>query len=76
MRTAWRWANRWTAAGCRTASFTRTSPGEVASDVETVHLFEGGSASPGDVLLNEAVRHPAAVHRFAHRQAVRTFGFL
>lgn len=50
--------------------------GEVASDVETVHLFEGGSASPGDVLLNEAVRHPTAVHRFAHRQAVRTFGFL
>ena len=50
--------------------------GEVASDVETVHLFEGGSGSPGDVLLNEAVRHPAAVHRFAHRQAVRTFGFL
>ena len=50
--------------------------GEVASDVETVHLFEGGSASTGDVLLNEAVRHPAAVHRFAHRQAVRTFGFL
>ena len=50
--------------------------GDIASDVETVHLFEGGSASPGDVLLNEAVRHPAAVHRFAHRQAVRTFGFL
>ena len=50
--------------------------GEVASDVETVHLFEGRSASTGDVLLNEAVRHPAAVHRFAHRQAVRTFGFL
>ncbi len=50
--------------------------GDVASDVETTHLFEGGSASPGDVILNEAVRHPAAVHRFAHRQAVRTFGFL
>ena len=50
--------------------------GEVASDVETVHLFEGGSPSPGDVLLDEAVRHPATVHRFAHRQAVRTFGFL
>lgn len=50
--------------------------GDVASRVETTHLFEGGSRSPGDVLLNEAIRHPAAVHRFAHRQAVRTFGFL
>ena len=50
--------------------------GDVASEVETVHLFDGGSGSPGDVLLNEAVRHPAAVHQFAHRQAVRTLGFL
>lgn len=50
--------------------------GDVASEVETTHLFEGGSTSPADVLLDEAVRTPAAVHRFAHRQAVRTFGFL
>jgi len=50
--------------------------GDVASDVETTHLFEGGRSSPGDVIINEAVRHPAAVHRFAHRQAVKTFGFL
>jgi putative sterol carrier protein len=50
--------------------------GDVASEVETVHLFDGGSGSPGDVLLNEAVRHPAAIHQFAHRQAVRTLGFL
>jgi putative sterol carrier protein len=50
--------------------------GDVASEVETTHLFEGGSGSPGDVLVNEAVRHPAALHRIAHRQAVRAFGFL
>jgi putative sterol carrier protein len=50
--------------------------GDVAGEVETVHLFDGGSGSPGDVLLNEAVRHPAAIHQFAHRQAVRTLGFL
>lgn len=50
--------------------------GDVASDVETTHLFGESSATPGDVLFNEAVRTPAAVHRFAHRQAVRTFGFL
>lgn len=50
--------------------------GDVASDVETTHLFGESSTSPGDVLFDEAVRTPAAVHRFAHRQAVRTFGFL
>jgi putative sterol carrier protein len=50
--------------------------GDVAGEVETVHLFEGGSGSPTDVLVDEAVRHPAAVHRIAHRQAVRAFGFL
>lgn len=50
--------------------------GEIASRVETTHLFESESTSVGDVLVDEAVRHPAAVHRFAHRQAVRTLGFL
>jgi putative sterol carrier protein len=50
--------------------------GDVAGEVDTVHLFEGGSGSPTDVLVDEAVRHPAAVHRIAHRQAVRAFGFL
>jgi putative sterol carrier protein len=50
--------------------------GDVASEIETTHLFESGSASAGEVLVNEAVRHPAAIHRFAHRQAVKTFGFL
>ena len=50
--------------------------GDVAGRVETTHLFEGGSTSAGSVLVDEAVRHPAAVHRFAHRQAVRTLPFL
>jgi putative sterol carrier protein len=50
--------------------------GDVASQVETTHLFEGNSPSAGDVLVDEAVRHPAAVHRFAHRQAIRTLSFL
>ncbi len=48
--------------------------GEVASRVETTHLFERSSPSPGSRLVDEAVRHPAAVHRVVRRQTVRTLG--
>ena len=50
--------------------------GDVASEVETTHLFETEPQSTGSVLVDEAVRHPASIHRFAHRQAVRTLSFL
>ena len=50
--------------------------GDVASEVETTHLFETEPQSAGSVLVDEAVRHPASIHRFAHRQAVQAFGFL
>ncbi|PSP77436.1 sterol carrier protein [Halobacteriales archaeon QS_4_69_225] len=48
--------------------------GDVAGRVETTHLFERSSPSPGSLLVDEAVRHPAAVHRFARRQTLRTLG--
>ena len=50
--------------------------GEVASEVETTHVFEAEPQSASSVLVDEAVRHPASIHRVVHRQAVRTFGFL
>ena len=50
--------------------------GDVASEVETTHLFEAEPQSASSVLVDEAVRHPASIHRVVHRQAVRTFGFL
>jgi len=50
--------------------------GDVASEVETTHLFETEPQSASSVLVDEAVRHPASIHRVVHRQAVRTFGFL
>ena len=48
--------------------------GDVAGRVETTHLFERSSPSPGSLLVDEAVRLPAAVHRFARRQTLRTLG--
>ena len=48
--------------------------GDVAGRVETTHLFERSSPSPGNLLVDEAIRHPAAVHRFARRQTLRTLG--
>ena len=48
--------------------------GDVAGRVETTHLFERSSPSPGSLLVDEAVRHPAAVHRFVRRQTLRTLG--
>ena len=53
--------------------------GEIAAEVETVHLFDGEDGSASDALLDEAVRTPVAVQRLAQRQATlvsRTFGFL
>jgi putative sterol carrier protein len=50
--------------------------GDVASEVETTHLFETEPQSTGSVLVDEAVRPPAAIHRVVHRQAVRTLSFL
>ena len=48
--------------------------GDVAARVETTHLFERSSPSPGSLLVDETVRYPAAVHRFARRQTLRTLG--
>ncbi|WP_255198723.1 sterol carrier protein [Halorarius litoreus] len=53
--------------------------GDIAAEVETVHLFQGAETSTSDALLDEAVRTPVAVQRLAQRQATlvsRTFGFL
>lgn len=43
--------------------------GDVAADVETTHLFPGEAASPGELVLDEAVRQPIAVGLLAERQA-------
>lgn len=50
--------------------------GDVAADVETVHLFDGAAPSVDRVLLDEAVRGPVRVQRVAQRHATRvTRGF-
>jgi hypothetical protein len=43
--------------------------GDVAADVETTHLFPGDAASPGELVLDEAVRQPVIFGRLAERQA-------
>jgi putative sterol carrier protein len=43
--------------------------GDIAADVETTHLFPGSRPSPGEAVLDEAVRQPVLVSRFAQRQA-------
>lgn len=43
--------------------------GDVAADVETTHLFPGDAASPGELMLDEAVRQPVILGRLAERQA-------
>ena len=46
--------------------------GDVAADVETVFLFEQPRRSMPDLVLDEAVRQPAAVQKLAYRQAALT----
>jgi hypothetical protein len=46
--------------------------GDVASDVETTFLFEQPRRSMPDLVLDEAVRQPAAVQKLAYRQAALT----
>lgn len=43
--------------------------GDIAADVETTHIFDEPSTSFGDFVLDEAVRQPIAVQRFAYQQA-------
>ncbi len=43
--------------------------GDIAADVETTHLFEEPGTSLQDFVLDEAVRQPIAVQRFAYQQA-------
>jgi putative sterol carrier protein len=42
--------------------------GDIAAEVETTHLFPGGTAHPGKVVLDEAVRQPVILGRLAERQ--------
>lgn len=46
--------------------------GEIAADVECVHLFDGESPSPGERLFDQAVAQPAFVQKNAQRQISRT----
>jgi hypothetical protein len=53
--------------------------GDIAADVETEYLFESSRTSVPDFILNEAVRQPVAMQRFAYQQATiatRMFGLL
>jgi hypothetical protein len=43
--------------------------GDIAADVETTHLFPGSAATPGELVLDEAVRQPVIFGRLAERQA-------
>jgi hypothetical protein len=43
--------------------------GDVAAEVETTHLFPEPRDLPGEAMLDEAVRQPVLVQRFAQRQA-------
>jgi hypothetical protein len=43
--------------------------GDIAADVETTHLFPGSTATPGELVLDEAVRQPVIFGRLAERQA-------
>ena len=43
--------------------------GDIAADVETVHLFEGSAPSADQALLDGAVRGPIRVQRVAQQQA-------
>lgn len=43
--------------------------GDIAADVETTHLFEPPRKSLGDFVIDEAVRQPLTVQRFAYQQA-------
>lgn len=46
--------------------------GEIAADVECVHLFEGEPASPGDRLFDRAVAPSVIVQKNTQRQISRT----
>ncbi|RXK50276.1 sterol carrier protein [Halorientalis pallida] len=46
--------------------------GDVAADVETTFLFEQSRRSMPDLVLDEAVRQPAAFQKLAYRQAALT----
>jgi hypothetical protein len=46
--------------------------GDVAADVETAFLFEQSRRSMPDLVLDEAVRQPAAFQKLAYRQAALT----
>lgn len=53
--------------------------GDIAADVETVHLFEGSPPSADRALLDGAVRGPLTVQRVAQQQAAwvtQTLGLL
>lgn len=46
--------------------------GDVAADVESVHLFDGASRSPGERLFDEAMTHSTFVHKNTHRHISRS----
>ncbi|WP_299265546.1 sterol carrier protein [Halorientalis sp.] len=46
--------------------------GDVAADVETTFLFEQSRRSMSDLVLDEAVRQPAAFQKLAYQQAALT----
>jgi putative sterol carrier protein len=43
--------------------------GNIATDVDTTHLFERSRSPLSAVVLDEAVRHPLAIQRLVHQQA-------
>lgn len=46
--------------------------GDIAAEIECVHLFEGESTAPGERLFDRAVAPPAFVQKNAQRQISRT----
>jgi hypothetical protein len=46
--------------------------GEIATDVETEHIYRDPGSSLADFFLDETIRQPVTLQRFVHRQAALT----